>query len=480
VTIDFENLEDRFIQVTSRGGATRDWILSKDDEIVYFVERNGNLWSTDIRTKRTKKIVEVNAYNLDMTLSNDGKKIYILADRKLIAIDLNSGNKTNLGHPSKINVNTSAERKYIFDHAWRIMREKFYDTNLHGVNWDFYYDAYKKFLPYIANDYDFSEMLSEMMGELNASHAGVSYFPPKSGQSETAELGLYLSVNNKQNGLVVNEVLHGGPFDNATSNVKAGHILEKINDFDLSGKIDISQLLDKKTDKATLFTFFDPVEKVRYEEVVKPISFNSEYSLTKKRWIKKQEEFVKKLSDGRIGYVHISNMLGDGFRKAYAASLSGEKMQEAMIFDIRYNLGGNQHDRLVDLFNGKKYFERINDRVIGPDADEKWNKKSILLVNQGSYSDAHLLAEAYRAFKVGKTIGSPIPGTGTFVWYERQLNWYLSLGIIVMGFQTNDGVYTENKQFSPDILIYNDPNDLVNGVDNQLQKAVEELMKELK
>ena len=125
-----------------------------------------------------------------MELSADGKFILLLADGKPTKVDAESGKAEPVKTSGEMVLNQADERSYIFDHAWRQFKEKFYVVDLQGVDWDFYYREYRKFLPYINNNYDFAEMLSEMLGEVNASHTGCRYSPVAEGADQTASLGL--------------------------------------------------------------------------------------------------------------------------------------------------------------------------------------------------------------------------------------------------------------------------------------------------
>ncbi len=145
-----------------------------------------------------------------------------------------------------------------FDHAWRQFKEKFYVADLQGVDWDYYYTVYKKFLPYINNNYDFAEMLSEMLGEVNASHTGCyyRYSPPNSDQ--TADLGVLYDFSYSGSGVKVAEVVEGGPLDKASSKIQAGNIIESIDGQPLTADIDFYQLLNRKVGKLTLLNVYDP------------------------------------------------------------------------------------------------------------------------------------------------------------------------------------------------------------------------------
>ena len=126
----------------------------------------------------------------------------------------------------------AAEREYMFDHVYRQQQKRFYNTNMHGVDWEKMTAAYRRFLPHIDNNYDFAELLSEWLGELNVSHTGGRFYPK--GQSEpTASLGLF-STGLHGKGMLIAEVVEKGPFDTANTRVKAGTVIEKIDGVEIT------------------------------------------------------------------------------------------------------------------------------------------------------------------------------------------------------------------------------------------------------
>ena len=143
-------------------------------------------------------------------------------------INLASERRSPITYSAEMELDQAAERAYMFDRVRRQEAKRFYEKNMHGVDWVKMTKAYEKFLPYINNNYDFSELLSELLGELNVSHTGSGYRPRARGES-TAELGLLLNENYSKDGLLVDVVLEKAPFDNVRSKLEAGMIIEKID-----------------------------------------------------------------------------------------------------------------------------------------------------------------------------------------------------------------------------------------------------------
>jgi Tol biopolymer transport system component/C-terminal processing protease CtpA/Prc len=480
IKIDWDNLTDRKSRLTINTSAASDWVLSKDGEKLFYLtsfEKGNDLWVTDTRTKETKLFNKLGANNTSMELSPDGKFIFVLADGKPVKVDTDSGKAEPINVNSEMVLNYAAEKAYIFDHSWRQMKQKLIFPDLGGVDWDFYYTAYKKFLPYINNNYDFAEMMSEMLGEMNVSHTGAYYRPNTPNTDSTASLGLFYDYSYTGDGVKIAEVIDGGPVDLAASAVRPGQIIEMIDGNKIDASMDFYKLLNRKSGKYTLLSLYDPVANKRWDETVKPISGGEENELLYRRWVKQRRAEVDKLSGGRIGYVHVRAMNDSSMRVVVEEALGRNIGKDAIIVDTRFNGGGGIHEQLSDFLSGKKYFDVIpHGQYVGSEPFDKWIKPSIVLVGESNYSDAHLFPLAYRLKNIGKVLGMPVPGTGTFVWWENQIDPTIRFGIPMGCWQTPDGKCGENNQMEPDIRVANEPEILSAGRDQQIEAAVKELM----
>jgi tricorn protease len=480
ILINWENLTDRKRKLTIHTSPASDWLLSKDGEKLFYLtsfDKGNDLWVTELRTKETKLLTKLGVNNSNMELSRDGKFIFILADGKAMKVEIESGKS----EPYKVNgemlLNQTAERDYIFDHVWRQLKEKFYVENLHGVDWNYYYSEYKRFLPYINNNYDFAEMLSEMLGELNASHTGAGYISSQPNSDQTASLGLLYDYHYKGKGLRIAEIIQNGPLDKALSKIKPGNILESIDGQSVDS-IDFYQLLNRKTGNLVLLSVMDPTTNILFNETVKPVSLGEENEMLYKRWVKNRRDEVKDLSNGKIGYIHVRAMDDASMRTVFEEALGRNIGMDAIIIDTRFNGGGNIHEQLSDFLSGKKYVDIIpHAQYVGSEPYDKWTKPSIVLIGESNYSDAHLFPVAYKLKGIGKTLGMPIPGTGTFVWWELQIDPTIYFGIPMGGWRTPDGKFCENNQMEPDIKVRNESEILSLGRDQQIEAAVHELLK---
>lgn len=224
----------------------------------------------------------------------------------------------------------------------------------------------------------------------------------------TAKLGAFYDWNYKGDGLKIIEVLEKGPLNKADSKIKAGVIIEKIDGVSLSKDKSHYPLLNHKSGKKVLLSLYNPATKKRWDEIVKPISWTG--NLLYERWVKNCQKECDRLSNGRIGYVHVKGMNSASFRKVYSEMLGKYGTREAIIVDTRFNGGGWLHDDLVTLLSGKEYAKfSPRDQLFGSDPMSKWKKPSAVLINEGNYSDACAFPYAYQYLKIGKLVGMPVP-----------------------------------------------------------------------
>jgi Tol biopolymer transport system component/C-terminal processing protease CtpA/Prc len=482
IRIDWDNLTDRKLRLTTHTSDAADWLLSKDGEKLFYLskfEKGYDLWMTETRTKETKLFAKLGARYAGMELSSDGKSIFVLVEGRITKIDVESGKMEPIGINGEMALKEADEKAYIFDHAWRQMKEKFYVVNLNGVDWDYYYTAYKKFLPSINNDYDFAEMLSEMLGELNVSHTGCYYFGGGTPTGDrTASLGIFYDYGYKGPGLRIAEVIAEGPLDKFSERIRPGVILEKIDGEAVTDTVDHYKYLNRKAGKLVLLSLYDPTTHVRWEETTKPISLGAESELLYRRWVNLRRKETDSVSKGKIGYVHVRAMDDESMRTVFEEALGRNLGKDALIIDTRWNGGGNIHDQLSDFLNGKKYFDIIpHGQYVGSEPQDKWVKPSIVIIGEANYSDAHLFPAAYKLKNVGKTLGMPVPGTGTFVWWEEQIDPNLVFGMPMGGWKAPDGLFEEGHQMEPDIPVRCEPQVLSAGRDQQIEAAVAELLK---
>lgn len=483
IVVELENIEDRIVRLTPNSSDLGSAILSPDGETLYYLaafEGGFDLWKMNLRKKETKLLHKLDAGWASMELDKDGKHLFLLGSKTMQKMDIGSDALKLINYQANMKMDLAAEREYMFDHVYKQQQKRFYNTNMHGVDWDAMSAAYRKFLPHINNNDDFAELLSEWLGELNVSHTGGRYYP--GGQTEpTASLGLLFDWDYKDKGMRIAEVIEKGPFDKAGTKVKTGVVIEKIDGTEITPEMDYYTLLNNKAKKKTLISLYNPQSGERWEEVVIPVSNSVLSNLLYNRWVKQRAADVDRWSGGRLGYVHIKSMGDDSFRTVYSDILGKYNDREGIVIDTRFNGGGRLHEDIEVLFSGKKYFTQV---VRGREAcdmpSRRWNKPSIMLMCEANYSNAHGTPWVYSHQKLGKLVGMPVPGTMTSVSWETLQDPSLVFGIPIVGYRLPDGSYLENSQLEPDIKVANSPEMVVKGEDTQLRTAVEELLKDLK
>lgn len=475
LAIEFEGIEDRIVRLTPNSSRLGDAIVSKDGENLYYFsafEGSPDLWKMDLRKHETKLLSKGGSGVLQM--DKDGNLYSLGSSMKKIE----KGDKTTaITYSAQMKLDLAAEREYMFRHVAKQINKKIFRTDYNGCDWDLMVQNYARFLPHINNNYDYAEMLSELLGELNVSHTGGRYSHSSKGDA-TASLGLLYDLSEATEGIKITAVLEEGPFFKAKSKVKAGDVITAVNGQPVTKDTDLSQLLNQCKGKKTLVSLKGSAGT--WDEVVLPVSRSEESDLLYKRWIKSRAAEVERLSDGRLGYVHIEGMDDASFRDVYSDILGKYNLKEGIVIDTRYNGGGRLHEDIEILFSGHKYFTQvIRGREVCDMPSRRYNHPSIMLQCESNYSNAHGTPWVYSHQKLGKLVGAPVPGTMSSVNWETLQDPSLVFGVPVIGYQLPDGSYLENTQLEPDVYILNRPETVVKGTDLQLETAVRELLKEL-
>lgn len=476
---DLENCRDRVIRLTVNSSRLGDAVLSAKGDKLYYqaaFEDGYDLWVHDLKENKTSIVMKNIGYGAMMT-DKKQENLY-LCNSSIRKVNMEKGESKTVEFSATFNYRPYEERQYMFDHIWKQVEDKFYVADLHGVDWKGYYNSYRRFMPHINNNYDFQEMLSEMLGELNGSHTGARYYAPGA-SFQTARLGAFYDNDYTGNGLKIKEIIAKGPFAVKKTDVTEGCIIEKIDGEKISAGADYYPLLEGKAGRKVLLSVYNPKKGKRFEVTVKAISAGEQSDLLYRRWVRRNEQLVEKLSGGRVAYVHVQGMNSPSFRTLYSELLSEKnRTKEAVIVDTRHNGGGWLHDDLVTLLNGKEYQRFVpRGQYIGSDPFNKWLKPSCVLVCEDNYSNAHGFPWVYKELGIGKLIGTPVPGTMTAVWWERQIDPSIVFGIPQVGCMDMRGEYLENKELQPDIEVYNSPEEMLRGEDRQLEAAVKEMLK---
>ncbi len=472
-------IEDRIVRLTPNSSQISDFVLSKDGETLYYLsafEGDYDLWKVNLRKGDVSIAKKLGVGGSHIETDKEGH-MFIMG-RKVQRYNPKSSDLKNVAVSGTVKIDKAKEREAMLDYVEREARERFLLPEM-PVDWEAYVANYRRFLPHISNNQDFADLLGELLGELNVSHSGGRY-SAHGAREATASLGLMFDLSKRGEGLVIEEVIEGGPFDRATSKVRKGDVVTAINGRSVTADEDWAQLLNGEVKHKTLVSFRNPSTGATWEEVVLPITTGAANNLLYKRWVKHNETVVDSLSGGRLGYVHIRSMDDGSFREVYSKLLGKYVDKDGIVIDTRWNGGGRLHEDIEVLFSGEKYVtQEIHGRKSSEMPSRRWNKPSIMIICEANYSNAHGTPWVYKHKNMGKLVGMPVPGTMSSVNWITLQDPSLVFGVPVVAFRTNDGVVLENTQLEPDIKVANKPEELINGIDRQLETAVKSLLQDV-
>mgnify|MGYP002510520839 CR=1 FL=1 len=481
VKVELDGIQDRIVRLTPFSSSLGDSYVDNDGENLYFMSRVDNgydLWKKSLRKGDVALFKKMGAGGVSFQPDASGKNLFLLGS-SLRKMSLPGGNISSISFNATQEIDPVKEREYMYEFIVDQEAKRFLVKDMFGVDWKGYTDNYRKFLPHINNNYDFSELASELLGELNVSHTGSGYRAGGS-QEPTASLGLLYDLTYTGKGLKVSEILKRGPFDRASTRMTPGAVITAIDGKSLNDETDPLASLNSRVRTKTLVAFTLPSgEKV--EEVILPTNNGSYNAMLYDRWLERNRHIVDSISGGRLGYVHLESMDDASYRSIYADVLGKYADREGIIIDTRFNGGGRLHEDIEVLFSGKKYLtQEIRGVKSGEMPSKRWLRPSIMITGEANYSNAHGTPWMYKHNKLGKIVGMPVPGTMSSVNWVTLQDPSLYFGIPVVGFRTAEGNFLENTQLEPDVKVANDPAKIVKGIDDQLITAVKTLLNDLK
>lgn len=383
---------------------------------------------------------------------------------------------------AKMTIDHDAERLQMFDEAWRAIDTYFYDRNFHGVDWA---SVKKKYLPLLETaltQQDFVIVLSQMIGELRASHTWV-WSPLDPDYEETGQLGLRFDAEWEGRGLRVSEVVPDGPGGLPGSKITVGDVILSIDGVQVDKMTNPYNLLKGKVDEMVDLTVLTGGRGEPKLVTVKAWSWPDVSDKVYLAWVASRKALVEKFSQGKVGYTHIRYM-GQKPYKDFLTELTHELAdKEALIVDVRYNGGGNLHDELLSVLGRDVYFyfEDRNKSLKVMQPRFNWRKPAAVLINEYSFSDAEVFPYSFRKLGIGKLIGVPTAGGVIFVSGGVELLDGTFVMIPQWGAYTLEGKELEGVGVEPDIYVENPPEqDYSMTTDDQLKKAVEALLAEVK
>lgn len=490
VVIDFNGIEDRVVKLPIVAGHYSP-IFAKDNKVWYRTSSGVKVYN--LEDKEESEIVN----GAIMGVTNDGKNAYIFSfdDKGVYTMPLPSS-KVTLSAKDKVNladmnanIDYAQEWNQIYNEAWRAYRDGFYLENMHGIDWKAMHDKYAVLLPYVKNRLDLNYVIGELIGELSVGHAYVN--EGECAQAKRINMGLLgAEVSRDNSGFYrIDKILKGAPYSKELRSpltepgvkVKVGDYITAIDGISTTTTDNIYTLLTGKANVMTELTINSSPSKGGNKVVIKPIG--NEYPLYHLEWVENNLEKVNKATGGRVGYVYIPDMGPEGLRE-FARYYYPQIDKEALIIDDRGNGGGNISPMVIERLLRKPYrltmFRGSSHNGTVPDATVVGPK--VLLLNKYSASDGDLFPWSFKANNIGKVIGTR--SWGGIIGISGSLPYMDGTDIRVPFFTNYDAKtgqwIVENHGVDPDILIDNDPIQEQMGNDQQLNKAIEVALDELK
>jgi len=484
------NTEDLMKRVERVGPGFGDqgspYVVQKGDKtLVYFssnyVEGKWGIYRTTLQPfeePKTEKITGPDTRGFDIQSAKD--KYYLVADGNIYTLNIDNTKLDKIDISYKFNRNLESEFRQMFDEAWAGLEENYYDGSFHNTDWKKMHDKYSVYLPYLNNRSDLRLLLNDMLGELNSSHQGFY-----SGGSEetknlryrTMETGIVFSNDDPYK---VASVLKNSNADKAEIDVKPGDRLKEVNGTAVDEKQDRNFYFTKPSlDKELQLTFDRKGKEIQVK--IHPESGGQLGDDLYDEWIDNNRKVVTEKSNNRISYVYMKNMGSGALQDFLQDMVQDAYKKDALILDLRYNTGGNVHDEVLQFLSQRPYLQwqyRGGQKSPQPNFAPS-GKPIILLINEQTLSDGEMTAQGFKTLGLGKIIG-----TETYRWIIFTSGRGLVDGsfyrIPAWGCFTLDGKDLEKNGVAPDITVKTTFTDRLENKDPQLDRAIDEIMKQLK
>lgn len=493
VDIEFDGIIDRIFEFPVTSGNYSN--LRSIGKKLYFVRSTSSqppkLYVFDLEKKKESEVGDFHQYEI----SFDGKKIIFKKDKSYYITDLTDKVTTEKGKldlsEMTVYVDPRAEWKQIFDESWRQMRDFFYDPNMHGVDWKAMKQRYEELLPYCRHRFDLTYIIGEMIGELNAGHAYVGGGDmPKVEPTPVGLLGAEFQFDPQSGFYKIKKIFKGrnweektrSPFTEPGVDVKEGDYLIEIDGITLNfDNTPYKALLNKANKYVKVKVNSKPTKEGAREYTVKTLS--SEAGLRYLDWVEYNRNYVERKTNGRIGYIHIPDMGVDNGLNEFVKYFYPQVRKEGLIIDDRYNGGGNVSPMIIERLRRILVVAKNarNQEVVFTNPDAVMTGPMVCLVNELSASDGDLFPYQFKTLGIGKVIGKRT--WGGVIGIRGSLP-FLDGGYLMRpefaNFSADGRWILEGEGLTPDIEVDNDPALENQGIDQQLDKAIEIVLEELK
>jgi C-terminal processing protease CtpA/Prc len=415
--------------------------------------------------------------------SPDSKEIFYLEQGRINVVTL-EGKTRPLAVAAEMDVDFAREKMEVFRQVWSYLHEHFYDPNFHGVNWQGMRAAYEPRIAGARTPDEMRRLLQLMVGELNASHSGVSA-PFTGSTAATGRLGLRFDRREYEatGRLRVTEIIPLSPAALARE-VKPGDYLVAVDGRETGARTNLDELLNYKINRRVSLTFASGADGANKRELaVRPVNAATEKALLYRKWVEDNRAYVARISNGRLGYVHMFDMGSASLAQLHVDLDVENHAREGVVVDVRNNNGGFVNVYAIDVLSRRGYLTMTPRGQTAAPARTVLGQRSlesptILVTNQHSLSDAEDFTEGYRTLKLGKVVGEPTSGWIIYTWNQTLIDGS-SVRLPRMKVQAADGTNMELNPRPVDVPVSRPIGETYTGSDSQLETAVRELIKQL-
>lgn len=505
IRIDLEGIDRRAVQLTSGESNEYGSFFSKDGKTIYFVSsprssgssrgfgrrRSGEggtsaaLHSIGLDGKDKKKVADGSFRGLTPTA--DRKMVFYRDDDNVHRMALAGKKKEQVKFSLKVHVDKRGEWEQIFEEAWRVMKYRFYDENMHGFDWDRIKAEYKPNLAYVGADEDVYDLANEMIGELNASHVGVRGSSSRSQDSayQTALLGFEMEPGDGH--YRISHVYRDGPADKEWIGVKVGDQVLAIDGQEIAPPQNYWKILNETLNDYVAVRLRPAEGGEDAERIVRIDSTTSLRNVKYEEWVENNRDWVEQYSEGAIAYLHIRSMNQSSLRR-FENEIDRFWNARGIVVDIRFNGGGNIDQELLDILERRPYEywnSRRGSRAAGRRPRQAIAGPKVMLINHRSGSDSEVTPQGFRDLGLGRIVGNPTAAAVIATGSYRLINGasIRTPGALVATYDPtqphNYGINLENYGVPPDVWVENTPEDVLAGHDRELQAAVDEALRML-
>ena len=434
-------------------------------------------------TQVARQLTTTVGQKADAQFSPDGKDIFYLDAGRVQIVNVERREARPVAITAEMSVNFEEEKQEVFRQAWTLMRDNFYDPKFHGVDWSESRDIFAPRISGAGSADEMRRLINLMIGDLNASHLGMS--SPGGGGPLAGKLGLgFDRAEYERTGLLrVSEVVALGPAA-VTREVRTGDYLLAIDGDVLGAGVNLDERLQHKINRRVMLRVSSSADGAKPREVaVRPINQAGEKNLRYRAWVESNREYVLKQSGGRLGYVHMFSMGAAQLEQLYMDLDAENHARDGVVIDIRNNNGGFVNVYAIDVLSRQPYLrmstrglpESSGRTVLGQRALEA---PTVLVTNQHSLSDAEDFAEGYRTLKLGQIVGEPTSGWIIYTWNTQLLDGS-GFRLPRMRVTGADGANMELNPRPVDVPVTRPIGESKSGKDSQLDTAIAVLLKKL-